>query len=161
MDIIELLKGEVTSLVFNYIAVFIAIMLDLASGIRKAKLRGEYRSSKGLRRTTQKISQYYTAMLMLGVVDAIQIVAINDYNVKADFHIPILPIFSYIGSLFVCYIEFRSITESADKKTKQAVADGFEALKALASNPQDLENWLLALEKASKEHVSSKQEMEE
>ena len=39
-----------------YMLVFFAAMADLCSGIRKAKLRGEVRSSYGFKRTVDKLA---------------------------------------------------------------------------------------------------------
>ena len=42
-----------------YALVLFVVFLDLWAGIRKAKQRGEYRSSYGLRKTVDKISRYF------------------------------------------------------------------------------------------------------
>ena len=41
-----------------YIVVILAIFFDLLAGIRKAKQRGEFRSSFGFRKTIDQILQY-------------------------------------------------------------------------------------------------------
>ena len=54
-----------------YIEVFIMILADLWSGVRKAKLRGEVRSSYMYKKTIDKIARYYNAMIALTVIDCI------------------------------------------------------------------------------------------
>ena len=48
--------------------VFFAMMIDLASGLRKAKIRGELRSSQALKRSITKFITYEGSMIIaLGV----------------------------------------------------------------------------------------------
>ena len=55
-----------------YFLVIIAIIADLWSGVRKAKINGVARSSYGYRRTVDKIARYYNVLMALTVVDAMQ-----------------------------------------------------------------------------------------
>lgn len=51
------------------VVVLFAMMLDLASGLYKAKLRGELRSSQALKRTLTKFIAYEGGMLIAAGVD--------------------------------------------------------------------------------------------
>ena len=94
----------------------IFIGLDLWAGIRKAKVRGDRIMSNKMKRTINKISKYYNAILALMVVDAVQIAA---FCFMARFYgwTPYtFPVFTFIGVLFVAGIEIKSILEPADEK---------------------------------------------
>lgn len=57
--IINELSGQITLIVVLYITVILVVMLDLWSGLRKAKQLGQYRSSYGLRKTVDKLASYF------------------------------------------------------------------------------------------------------
>ena len=44
--------------------VLVAMIIDLCAGLRKAKLRGEYRSSRGLKLTLSKFIMYEGGMII-------------------------------------------------------------------------------------------------
>ena len=52
-----------------YMLVFMAVGTDMWSGVRKAKRRGEVRSSYGFKRT---VDRYYNLLIALTVVDCMQ-----------------------------------------------------------------------------------------
>lgn len=74
-----------------YALVLFVVFLDLWAGIRKAKQRGEYRSSYGLRKTVDKISRYFNMLLVITVIDTVQMLAISQLNPQTDHTLPILP----------------------------------------------------------------------
>ena len=74
-----------------YMLVFFAAMADLCSGIRKAKLRGEVRSSYGFKRTVDKLARYYNLLIALTVVDCMQMAGIWYLDIFYGYHIPIFP----------------------------------------------------------------------
>ena len=58
------LPGVMLAIAFavgEYLLVLCAVLADLASGLRKARQRGETRRSKALRRTVEKLATYYNA----------------------------------------------------------------------------------------------------
>lgn len=101
-----------------YILVFVAIMADLWSGVRKAKKRGIARSSYGYRRTIDKVARYYNVMLALTVIDTMQMVALWYLECYYNYHIPIFPVVTLIGSIGVTLIEIKSIYEKAEDKVR-------------------------------------------
>lgn len=101
-----------------HIAVFICEMCDLISGIRKAKRRGEFRTSTGLRRTIDKILRYHLALFMLNMIDAAHIFSFWYLNGWWEFHVPCFPLFSTIGAMGEGVIEVKSIFEKAEEKDK-------------------------------------------
>ena len=69
MPVLMLMLGE-------YVMVLLAVIADLVSGLRKARMRGEARRSKALRRTVDKLCRYYNALFALSVIDAMQMAAV-------------------------------------------------------------------------------------
>lgn len=102
-----------------YFLVFIAIIADLWSGVRKAKENGVARSSYGYRRTIDKVSRYYNVLLALTVVDAMQMCSI--WYLDKYYHYDRLPMFPFItllGAIGICLIEIKSIYEKAEDKVR-------------------------------------------
>lgn len=105
-------------LFFEYKLVFLIVLVDLVSGLRKAKYRGEKIYSDKLKRTTKKLGGYYTPMLGLTVVDCMQMFAIWYLNTYHSWNIPLFPFMTLIGALGVGMIEIKSILEKAEEKQK-------------------------------------------
>lgn len=102
-----------------YFLVIIAIVADLWSGVRKAKINGVVRSSTGYRRTIDKISRYYNVLLALTVVDAMQMSSI--WYLDTYYHydrLPMFPFITLVGAIGLCLIEIKSIYEKAEDKVR-------------------------------------------
>lgn len=115
-------------LFMEYALVFLIVLVDLVSGIRKARLRNEPIYSDKLKRTTKKLGGYYTPMLGLSVVDCMQFVAIWYLNTYHNWNLPLFPFMTLIGALGVGMIEMKSIFEKAEEKQK------FERVAVLAGD---------------------------
>ena len=102
----------------EYLLVLMAAMADLWSGVRKAKQRGEIRSSYGFKRTIDKLAKYYNMLIALTVIDCMQMVGIWYLDNYYDYHLPIFPIITLLGAIGIGAIEVRSIYEKADDKIK-------------------------------------------
>ena len=102
----------------EYILVLFAVVADLISGCRKAKQRGELRSSFGFRRTVDKLARYYIPLFALTVVDAMQMIVVGYLNGYHDYSIPLLPILTLFGAIGIGIIEIKSILEKAEDKVK-------------------------------------------
>lgn len=116
----------IVSLVF-YVLVLIAIMLDLASGVKKAKLRKEATTSKGLRMTINKTVTYYSYMIIFTLID---IVATMCY-LHNLINVPIAPYFTGFGTIILVIIEAKSIREKADQKVKKKIDQATEIVTNL------------------------------
>lgn len=97
---------------------------------------GEFRSSYGLRQTTDKMGRYFNMMLVLTVIDAMQMMAIHHVNPQISFDIPLLPLLTILGAIFVGIIELKSVYEKADDKDKGRYRDAARLVKKLMSNPE-------------------------
>lgn len=102
-----------------YILVIIAIIADLWSGIRKAKINGVARSSYGFRRTIDKIAKYYNVLLALTVVDAMQMSSVWYLDTYYNYtKLPMFPFITLVGAIGICLIEIKSIYEKAEDKVR-------------------------------------------
>lgn len=101
-----------------YIEVFAMILADLWSGIRKAKIRGEVRSSYGYKKTIDKIARYYNALIALTVIDVMQMAGIWYLTCYYGWSVPIFPVVTLLGALGISLVELKSIYEKADEKVK-------------------------------------------
>ncbi len=117
-----------------YSLVFLSILADLWAGVRKARLRGELRTSYGLRRTVTKLSKSYNALVALTIIDAMQMTGIwylITYNGCSCIY---FPVFTFIGALFIALIELKSICEKADVKK---IRDVTELLGSIVHDKKD------------------------
>lgn len=103
------------------IIVFIAMMVDLGSGIYKAYLRGDARRSEALKRTGYKFILYEGSILIAAGVDAMIHMARVPmwFGWELVYNIPMITIL--IG-IFWCFVEFMSVREKADEKTHSDIA---------------------------------------
>lgn len=101
-----------------YIGLFLMILADLCSGTRKAKKRGEMRTSYMYKRTIDKIARYYNALIALTIIDAMQIVGMWYLTCYYGWTIPIFPIVTLVGAIGMCAVELKSIYEKADEKER-------------------------------------------
>ena len=112
------------------IIVFFAMMIDLASGLYKAKQRHEIRSSWGLKRTLSKFIMYEGGMLIAAGVDMLLYVS----RLFELFHLTQIvgiPVVTCLIGIFLLVVEFMSIREKSDKKTKKDFSEAGELITKL------------------------------
>lgn len=130
--ITEQLPSLMLALAFTageYLLVLCAVLADLASGMRKARRRGEARRSKALRRTVEKLATYYNALIALTVIDAMQMSAIVYLRVACGYDdLPLLPAMTLLGSIGIAIIEVKSIYEKAEEKEQRNMEDAARTL---------------------------------
>lgn len=112
----------------EYILVFLMVMADLVSGCKKAKQRGELKSSYGFRKTVDKLGRYYLPLFALTVVDFMQMMALWYLTTYHGVTIPLFPLMTLIGAIGIGMIEIKSILEKAEDKVK------FERVGTLAGD---------------------------
>lgn len=133
-EMTERLLWILAIVVAEYFLVLAAAAADLASGLRKARRRGETTRSWALRRTVDKLARYYNVLIVLTVVDAMQITAAVFLRTVESYDVPTIPIFTLIGSLGMAFIEVKSIFEKGDDKEKQQLAELVSLLETIADN---------------------------
>lgn len=114
------------------IVVFLAMIIDLGSGLMKAKQRHEIRSSWGLKRTLNKFIMYEGGMLIAAGVDLL----IHFSHLLQLFHLDLIygiPVITCLLGIFLLLVEFLSVREKADEKTKTEIARAADAASRLIS----------------------------
>ena len=113
--------------------------IDLISGVRKAKERGEARTSYGYSRTVNKFILYIGSTVIATFIDLMIHYSHLLYLMKLT---PIagLPVVTCLICIFLCLIEIKSIKENANEKTNKEVEDMIRIIvKALGKeNMQDV-----------------------
>lgn len=138
-NILQTFGPQLLILACIYLLVLFVVFLDLWAGIRKAKKRGEYRSSYGLRKTVDKISRYFNMLLVITAIDAVQMLAISQLNPQTSHTLPILPFFTFIGAMFVGFIELKSIYENSEDKEKAKIKDAVKILSQVIQHKDEQE----------------------
>lgn len=97
--------------------VLLAMAIDLGSGLYKASQRGELHNSTALKRSICKFINYEGAMLIAAGVDVLFHICKLYSVIGVDILIGI-PVVCCIVGVFLCIVEFLSVKEKADEKTK-------------------------------------------
>lgn len=124
--------------------VFIAMVVDLISGLRKAKIRGEYRSSEALKRTFTKFVTYEGGMIIALCFDML----IHMSRLPQLFRLEAIsgvPVIVCLVGAFLCVVEFISVREKAEQKTKKQMDDAAKLLNNILQNDNLKEMFKVAL----------------
>lgn len=97
-----------------WVAVGVSVGIDLFFGIRKSKSLGEYTHSYGIRKTFEKMTFYYSLMLLFLFADMF-----NPFGMYIE--ILNLPIMTILMMLALLLTEGLSIREKADQKQRRMV----------------------------------------
>lgn len=149
MEILNGIGNMLLIAVATMLIVFIAMMVDLASGLRKAKIRGELRSSQALKRTFTKFITYEGGMVIAMCFD----ILIHMSRLPQLFGLEVIvgiPVIMCLVGAFLCVVEFISVREKADQKTRKQMSDAAELLNSLLANDNLKEMFRAALEQQSK-----------
>ncbi len=139
----DIFKGAENMLVIVVLAciiVFVAMCVDLVSGLHKAKQRKEIRSSYGLKRSLGKFIMYEGGMLIACGVD----VLMHFCKLLKVLHLDVIygiPIITCLLGIFLLIVEFLSVREKADDKTKTEISR-VEKLASKMVNKDELVNAL-------------------
>ncbi len=101
--------------VIAMIVVIVAMSMDLAFGWRKAKLRGEARTSYAFSRTITKFALYEGVMLISCGIDTLIHFVWAQFNHTTAY---IAPLASCLVAIVLCVVEIWSMREKADDKTR-------------------------------------------
>ena len=133
MITLETIGSIVTIVVVAMMIVLIAMLLDLVSGLYKAKLRGEIRSSQALKRTITKFITYEGGMMIAAGVDLLIHMSqlLQLFGLGAIYGVPVV---TCLVGVFLLVVEFISIREKADKKTRKDMEAAAELLSRVLTN---------------------------
>lgn len=104
------------------VIVLLAMVIDLLSGINKARQNGKMRTSWGLKRTVSKFIMYEGSLLIAAGVDVL-LHASHLYDLLHLDAIRGVPFVTCLVGVFICVVEFKSVHETADTKTKKEFAE--------------------------------------
>ena len=114
-----------------YVTILALILSDLVAGVRKAKSRGDYRTSDGYKRTIDKIARYYNMTFAMSLIDVVQVAIIFFLFYFYQVDIWMIPWFTLFATGYVAWVEIHSIWEPADIKEKKQQQDYKKALLAV------------------------------
>ena len=98
------------------IVVFVAMAVDLVSGLYKTRLRGDVRTSAALKRSVYKFLTYEGAMVVAACIDVLMHFAHFFTLIGLD-ALDNVAVVTIIVGVFLCVVELMSVREKADKKT--------------------------------------------
>lgn len=131
-DGIGLLLAQVCIAAF---IVFLAMAVDLTSGLYKAKLRGEVHSSWGLKRSVQKFILYEGAILIAGGIDVLVLTCRVTTLIGLDL-LTGIAFFTGLIAILLCIVEILSLREKADEKTRKDINRAGELIESLVDKKQ-------------------------
>ena len=134
-----------------YIAILALILADLWAGVRKAKKRGEYRTSDGYKRTIDKIARYYNMTFAMSLIDVVQVAIIFFLYYFYEVDIWMIPWFTAFATGYVAWVEVHSIWEPADIKEKKQQDDFKRLLKQALEEGGFRERVIKMIEESKKE----------
>ena len=137
--------------------VLLAMIIDLGAGLYKAKQRGELRTSEALRRTLTKFISYEGGLMIATSADLF-IHLSKLYQLVGVGLLIGVPVVTILVGLFLLVVEFMSVREKADAKTKKQQEQAAELLMKLVSREElgEFFKWV-----AEKNKGSIKEETEE
>ena len=151
----ELFNGTEKMMMIGVVAniiVFVAMMVDLASGVYKAWYRKEKKRSDKLKRTGFKFVLYEGSLLIATCVD----VLIHFSKLYLWFGWDMvygLPLITIGMGIFWCVVEFLSVREKADEKIHSEIARAEALAKQMLSKEELVEVLAEALRKSATREV--------
>lgn len=132
-------------LIIDYASVTAAALIDLRSALRKCRREGIRRTSRGYRRTVDKLGRYYTTLMALTVIDAMLAVSAIMLRATAGWSLPAFPLFTTLGAVAITLIEVKSVIENTQRRddftsTARAITDMLDTpqFRELADRLRDL-----------------------
>ena len=129
--------------------VLFAMIIDLFSGLRKAKIRGDLRSSEALKRTLTKFITYEGGMgIALGVDMLIHFSKLPQlFGLDVIYGVQVV---TCLVGVFLLVVEFLSVREKADQKTKKQMNDAAKLLNDMLQNDNLREVFRVAIEQEAR-----------
>ena len=116
-------------------AVVIAIMLDLASGLRKATLMGEARTSYAYERTTTKLMQNGSVVVIMAMIDVFLFFG-HLWEIIGVGVLSNVPVITFLASAWMCFVQAVSIREKAEDKAERKSAATLKQLAEVLTTEQ-------------------------
>lgn len=151
------LQWDAVILLFDFMAVMIATICDLISALRKSRRSGIRPTSRGFRRTVDKLLRYFLTLIALATVDSLLILLMISLRSTMGWTLPALPVFTTVGAIAMASIEIKSVVENshASREFYDALTDTARSLSDLIDNP-DLGRLISLLRRFSADHPDEK-----
>lgn len=121
-----------------YVCVFVAVVIDLFFGVRRAKQLNIVHTSFGYRRTISKLTNYFGLMLMLSIADIVASVVFK------------MPYFTVAGAIGIVLVEAKSVFENL-KQQEKSIAEVQSVLLKILENKDEIQAILSLLNADKKE----------
>ncbi len=115
-EIVTSLQWVVMLLFLDFTSVIVAAVCDLVSALRRVRRLGMRRTSRGYRRTVDKLARYFITLMSLAVVDALLIVSALLLRSTMHWSVPVFPLFTTLGALCLTLIETKSVMENTQRR---------------------------------------------
>ncbi len=160
MEAKGIFSGAENMLAIVVLACFIvlcAMIIDLISGLVKAKQRGELRSSWGLKRSLNKFIMYEGGMLIAAGIDLLMHTShlYQLFTLEAIYGIPVL---TCLLGVFLLIVEFLSVREKADQKTRTEMSRVAELAGKMVRKEELVDALTKAIINANKATVKTEEE---
>lgn len=127
------------------LAVLVAMGSDLCFGWRKAKMRGEARTSYAFSRSFSKFLLYMGMMIVSGCIDMLIHFVMYMFNVY--YYVPVVA----IGiAILLCVTEIWSMKEKADEKTRNSIKNAIDLVQKTLTHDQIVAVLAEAMRQANK-----------
>lgn len=134
-----------TILLVAMLAVLVAMGSDLCFGWRKAKMRGEARTSYAFSRSFSKFLLYMGMMIVSGCIDMLIHFVMYMFNVY--YYVPVVA----IGiAIVLCVTEIWSMKEKADEKTRSSIKNAIDLVQKTLTHDQIVAVLAEAMRQANK-----------
>lgn len=156
----KIFEGAENMLSIVVLACFIvlcAMVIDLISGLIKAKQRGEIRSSWGLKRSLNKFIMYEGGMLIAAGIDLLMHTS-HLYQLFALEAIYGIPVLTCLLGVFLLVVEFLSVREKADEKTRTEMSRVAELAGKMVHKEELIDALTKAIINANKETAKTEEE---
>ena len=77
-------------------------------------------------------------LLVITAIDAVQMLAISQWDMSTGHHIPILPFLTFLAAMFVGFIELKSIYEKSDEKEQSRIENAADDIIKLVKHFPEL-----------------------
>lgn len=111
-----------------WIFILLGVVIDLMTGVYKAKSFGYMITSDGLKRSISKMVLYYALMSFFSMID------IMAYGLE----VVSVPYFSLGGCLFILFVEGKSVFERANEKERKRLMKGAKDVTAILASKDEI-----------------------
>lgn len=96
--------------------------------------RGAALIARATAKTVEKIAKYFNLIFVVTAIDAVQMLTVWQINEQTGSRLPLIPILTVLGAMFIGFIELKSVYEKSEDKEKAKIADAAAALGSALKN---------------------------